>query len=71
MSAGYACFAVGMVAAGPLTDAIGAREVWVVSAALLAAAAVTAYFMLSRVASERTGGEPAADEAYCPTSSVL
>ena len=38
---------------------------------LLAVAAVTAYVMLGRVASERTQGEPAGDEAYRPTSSVL
>ena len=42
MSASYAALGFGMVGAGPLTDAIGAREVWGVAAGLLAAAAVAA-----------------------------
>lgn len=42
MSLSYAALGVGMIAAGPLTDAVGAREVWAIAAAILGVAGVTA-----------------------------
>jgi MFS family permease len=62
MSTNYLLLGLGMAAAGPLTDAIGARWVWGVAAAAYALAAVLAA-VLSRgvalVAAERPG-EPVA-----------
>jgi MFS family permease len=42
MSLTSAAFGIGMIVAGPLTEALGAREVWAISAGLLAVAAVAA-----------------------------
>jgi MFS family permease len=39
MSLSYGALGLGMIGAGPLTDAIGSREVWAAAAGLLAAAA--------------------------------
>jgi len=46
MSTGYTVLGLGMVAAGPLTNAFGARVVWLVAAALFAAAAGAALVLL-------------------------
>jgi MFS family permease len=59
MSTGYAVLGVGMIAAGPLTNAIGARAVWGISAALTALGAVLAFLLVRSVVAER----PAADVA--------
>jgi MFS family permease len=46
MSVGYAVLGLGMIGAGFLTDALGARAVWGISACLLLAGAVTGYVLL-------------------------
>jgi MFS family permease len=43
MSSNYAVLGLGMVAAGPLTDELGARWVWGMSACLVAFAAFVGY----------------------------
>jgi MFS family permease len=61
MSLSYAALGLGMIAAGPLTAGIGAREVWVVAGVLLAVAGVIA-LALTRgvgVGSEAKAAEPA------------
>jgi MFS family permease len=52
MSSNYAVFLVGMVAAGPLTDELGARWVWGAAAAIAAVAALIG-FLLARGIRER------------------
>ena len=47
MSAGYAVLGVGMIAAGPLTNEIGARAVWVAAAGLCAVGAAVGFLLLS------------------------
>lgn len=49
MSIGYACFGVGMIVAGPLTNAYGARVAWGISGGLCALAAVLAAALLARL----------------------
>jgi MFS family permease len=49
MSLGYTFLGLGMIIAGPLTNAIGAREVWAASAALLGIAAVVGFVLARRV----------------------
>jgi MFS family permease len=56
MSVGYAVLGLGMVIAGFLTDALGARAVWGMAAVLLAIAAVVGLVLVRRVE------EPAVDE---------
>lgn len=46
MSIGYACFGVGMIVAGPLTNALGARAAWGISGGLCVLAAVLAAALL-------------------------
>ena len=60
MSSNYAVFLAGMVAAGPLTNAYGARWVWG-GAAAVAAVAALAGFLLARSIGEThaTPVEPA------------
>jgi MFS family permease len=53
MSVGYAVLGIGMVAAGPLTNALGARAVWGIAAGLLAVAAVVGFGLLRGVSEER------------------
>jgi MFS family permease len=45
MSVSYAALGLGMVAAGPLTDAIGAREAWGIASGLLAVACLVAVLL--------------------------
>ena len=47
MSLGYACFGLGMIVAGPLTNALGARAAWGISAGLCALAAALAAVLLA------------------------
>jgi MFS family permease len=49
MSVGYAVLGAGMIIAGFLTDALGARAVWGIAAGLLAVAAVVALVLVRRV----------------------
>jgi MFS family permease len=58
MSLSYAALGLGMIVAGPLTDALGAREVWGIAAALLAASSATA-LVLTRGLTVQTAAEPA------------
>jgi MFS family permease len=53
MSTGYAVLGVGMIIAGPLTNAIGARAVWGISAALAAVGAVLGFLLVRGVNAER------------------
>lgn len=48
MSIGYACFGVGMIVAGPLTNALGARAAWGISGGLCLVAVVLAATLMSR-----------------------
>jgi MFS family permease len=62
MSVGYGFLGVGMVAAGFLTDALGARTVWAISAGLLLLASATGLVLLRGLRAEELGaaaGEPA------------
>ncbi|MEO8290514.1 MAG: MFS transporter [Gaiellaceae bacterium] len=68
MSLGYTFLGIGMIVAGPLTNAIGAREVWGASAVLLAVASVVGFVLARRVDAEGgradlglRGPEPARD----------
>jgi MFS family permease len=47
MSIGYACFGLGMIIAGPLTNALGARAAWGISAGLCVVAAALAAVLLA------------------------
>ena len=51
MSVGYAILGVGMIVAGPLTNAIGARAVWGISAGLTAVGALVGFLLVRGVAS--------------------
>jgi MFS family permease len=53
MSTGYAVLGLGMVAAGPLTNAIGARAVWGISAGLTAVGALLGFMLVRSVVAER------------------
>jgi MFS family permease len=69
MSLGYAFLGLGMIVAGPLTNAAGAREVWAASAVLLGVAAIVGFVLARRVDAENgrvpirhaSGPEPARD----------
>lgn len=63
MSMGYAVLGVGMIAAGPLTNAIGARAVWGISAGLTAVGALVGFVLVRGVTSERRAPDvvPASD----------
>jgi MFS family permease len=62
MSVNYVVLGLGMAAAGPLTDAVGARWVWGAAACLFAAAAVVAG-LLARGVGHEAEREPVADRA--------
>jgi MFS family permease len=49
MSLGYGVLGLGMVVAGPLTNAVGARSVWAGSAGLFALAAVVGLVLVRRL----------------------
>lgn len=59
MSSTYAVFGLGMVAAGPLTGSLGAREVWWISAAVFALAGLVGYALLGEEAGESAAPETA------------
>ena len=60
MSVSYAALGLGMIPAGPLTDAIGAREVWGIAAGLLGVACLASLLMTRGVSVEaQTGREQA------------
>jgi MFS family permease len=63
MSVGYTVLGLGMVVAGPLTNAIGARAVWGISAGLAALGAFAGYVLVRGVSPESRPGEalPASD----------
>jgi MFS transporter, DHA3 family, macrolide efflux protein len=63
MSVGYAVLGLGMVIAGPLTNAIGARAVWGISAGLAALGALAGYVLVRGVSPESRPAEalPASD----------
>jgi len=67
MSLGYAFIGLGMIVAGPLTNAAGAREVWAAAAVLLAVAGAVGFALARRVDAEagrvpvRHAPEPARD----------
>jgi MFS family permease len=52
MGASYSVLGLGMIAAGPLTNSVGARNVWGIAAGLCAAGAVAALALLGREAEE-------------------
>jgi MFS family permease len=54
MSTGYAVLGLGMIVAGPLTNAIGARAVWGISAVLTAIGAVLGFLLVRSVTTQRT-----------------
>jgi MFS family permease len=49
MSVGYAILGLGMIAAGPLTNAVGARAVWGIAAGLTAVGALAAFLLVRSV----------------------
>jgi MFS family permease len=53
MSTGYGVLGLGMIAAGPLTNAIGARGVWGISAGLTAVGAVLGFMLVRSVTAPR------------------
>ncbi len=61
MSVGYGVLGAGMIAAGPLTNALGARVVWGISAGLLLVAAAAGFALLRGLpaASARVEPQPA------------
>jgi MFS family permease len=63
MSVGYSVLGLGMVVAGPLTNAIGARAVWGISAGLAALGALAGYVLVRGVTPEPRPAEalPASD----------
>jgi hypothetical protein len=63
MSVGYGVLGIGMVIAGPLTNAIGARAVWGISAGLMAVGALVGYVLVRGVTAEARARDvlPASD----------
>jgi MFS family permease len=57
MSVSYAALGVGMVAAGPLTDALGARAVWGIAAGVLALAVPVALILTRSGVGESVAGD--------------
>jgi hypothetical protein len=63
MSVGYAVLGAGMIGAGPLTNAIGARAVWAISAGLAALGAAMGLVLVRGVTPEtRPAGVVAASD---------
>jgi MFS family permease len=52
MSVGYTFVGLGMIVAGPLTNEVGARQVWAGSAVLVALAAIVGFVLARRVDAE-------------------
>jgi MFS family permease len=63
MSSNYLVLGIGMIAAGPLTDALGPRTVWAISGALAALAAIVGLLLGRGVVSR---AEPAAEPESQP-----
>jgi len=59
MSASYGVLGLGMVVAGPLTNLLGAREMWWIAAGVFALAGLTGYVLLGGEADERAAVESA------------
>lgn len=59
MSASYGVLGLGMVVAGPLTNLLGAREMWWIAAGVFALAGVTGYVLLGGEADEPAAAESA------------
>ena len=59
MSTGYAVLGVGMVAAGPLTNELGARTAWAIAAILCAAGAAAGFALLRGRSDAETDLRPA------------
>lgn len=57
MSFGYGVLGLGMIAAGPVTNAVGARTVWAGAAGLFALAAVAGLLLVRRVPEPVPGAE--------------
>ena len=57
MSVGYAVLGIGMIVAGPLTNAIGARAVWGISAGLMALGAIVGLVLVRGVNAETRPGD--------------
>jgi MFS family permease len=68
MSSNFAVLGIGMLIAGPATDAFGPRWVWAAAAGIMAAAAVVGY-LLARGASAQQA-EPARAEGIAPEPGV-
>lgn len=69
MSLSYAALGTGMVSAGPLTDALGARDVWAVAALVIAACVPLALVLARDVGAARpvpTAAEPVASGSRVP-----
>jgi dTMP kinase len=62
MSTGYAVLGVGMIVAGPLTNAIGARGVWGISAGLTAVGALLGFVLVRSVTAERAAAVATASD---------
>jgi MFS family permease len=60
MSVGYGVLGAGMIAAGPLTNALGARAVWGISAGLLLVAAAAGFALLRGLPAASARVEPQA-----------
>lgn len=58
MSSNYALLGLGMVLAGPLTDELGARWVWGISACIVAVATVLAYGLVRGIVEKPVAAEP-------------
>ena len=59
MSATYAALGAGMVVAGPLTNLLGAREMWWIGAGVFALAALTGFVLLGSESEESATAETA------------
>ena len=66
MSAHFAVYALALIVAGPLTDAVGPRAVWAFAAAASAAGAVLALVLSRRAA---LAAEPSAEDRVAPFAS--
>jgi MFS family permease len=63
MATFYTTLGIGMVVAGPLVDAVGARTVWAVAGVIYLCAAAVAVVMTSRIRADALAAAPPDDEA--------
>jgi DHA3 family tetracycline resistance protein-like MFS transporter len=66
MSTNFAVLGLGMIAAGPLTDALGARWVWAIAAGVAAVAAVVGWTLARGVPTDQL--LPSAERLVAPAS---